>query len=391
MAMRGKLGPHAALLALGLTAGLGTAPAFAQLAGQEIHIGVGGPLSTTSASFGVEMRQAIDLAVAEKNAKGGILGAKLAAVAVDDEANNAKGEAVAKGFCEDPALLGVIGHVNSGVTIAASTVYAGCGLAMITPMSSNPAVTDRGLAGIFRLTGRDDHKAPGLAAYLVKTMGKHRAVVIDDQTPYGKGLADLFADAFAGKGGAIVARRTVKVGDTDFAALVAELPKDFDVLFYGGIREAAYVLKDMRQAGRNQLFACGDGCWDVKGFILPSAGAALKGEGVRVLSAAPALGKVPGSAAFAKSYAAKYGPVNNYAANDFDAARVLIAAIETAAKAKKAMPGRADVLGALKATKFQGVAYAKPVEWKPNGDNSAAVIFINVVEGDHFKEVATIE
>jgi len=139
-----------------------------------------------------------------------------------------------------------------------------------------------------------------------------------------------------------------------------------------------------------QLFTCGDGCWDVKGFVLASEGAATKGEGVRVLSAAPALGKVPGSAAFAKTYAAKYGPINNYAANDYDSARVLLAAIEAAAKAKKAMPGRADVLAALKGTKFQGIAYAKPIEWKANGDNKAAVIFINVVEGDRFKEVATI-
>jgi branched-chain amino acid transport system substrate-binding protein len=53
-------------------------------------------------------------------------------------------------FCEGPTL-GVVGHVNSGVTIAASRVYAGCGLPMITPMSSNPAVTENGLANVFRL------------------------------------------------------------------------------------------------------------------------------------------------------------------------------------------------------------------------------------------------
>ena len=382
--------PVAAILGAWLLLAVATLPASAQLAGKEIHIGIGGPLTTSSASFGVEMRQAVELAVDEKNAKGGILGAKITALAVDDEASNAKGEAVAKGFCDDPAMLGVIGHVNSGVSIAASSIYTGCALPMITPMSSNPAVTDRGLLGIFRLTGRDDRKAPGLAAYLRKTMGKRRAVVVDDQTPYGKGLADLFAQAFPEKGGAVVARRNIKVGDTDFSASVAGLPKDFDVLFFGGIREAAYILKEMRKQGLRQLFTCGDGCWDVKGFILASEGAATKGEGVRVLSAAPALGKVPGSAAFAKTYAAKYGPINNYAANDYDSARVLLAAIETAAKAKKAMPGRADVLAALKGTKFQGIAYAKPIEWKANGDNKAAVIFINVVEGDRFKEVASI-
>src|SRR5579871_2632072 len=282
--------------------------AFAQLSGKEVLIGIGGPLTTGSATFGVEMRQAVDLAVDEKNAAGGVLGAKVVADAADDKADAAEGEKVAKSFCDGPAL-GIVGHVNSGVTIAASKVYAGCGLPMITPMSSNPAVTENGLPNVFRLTNRDDRKGPGLAAYLIEKMGKRRAVVVDDGTAYGKGLADSFAKGFEAKGGAVVARDEVKVGDTQFAELVKGLPKDFDVLFFGGIREGALILKEMREEGVNQLFACGDGCWDVKGFILPSAGAAEKGEGVRILSAAPALGKVPGSTEFAAAYEAKYGPI----------------------------------------------------------------------------------
>jgi branched-chain amino acid transport system substrate-binding protein len=365
-------------------------PAAAQLSGKDIHIGVGGPLTTGSATFGVEMRQAIDLAVAEKNASGGILGTKIIADVADDEASNAKGETVAKGFCDQAGLLGVVGHVNSGVTIAASKVYAACGLPMITPMSSNPGVTDNGFPNIFRLTNRDDRKGPGLAGYLIGVMGKHRAVVVDDGTQYGKGLADSFVKGFEAKGGTIVTRQAVKVGDTQFADLVRGLPKDFDVLFFAGIREGALILKAMRDLGVNQLFSCGDGCWDVKGFIVPSAGAAMQGEGVRVLSAAPALGKVPGSAEFVAGYTAKYGPINNYAASSYDSARVLLAAIETAAKARQAIPSRADVVAALKGIRFQGIAYAKPVEWNDKGDNKSAVIFVNVVEGDHFKEIDQI-
>jgi branched-chain amino acid transport system substrate-binding protein len=365
------------------------APASAQLSGQEIHIGVGAPLTTGSASFGVEMRQAVDFAVAEKNAAGGILGGKVVVDVLDDKANNTEGEAVAKKFCDGPAL-GVVGHVNSGVTIAASKIYATCGLAMITPMSSNPAVTENGLSNVFRLTNRDDRKGPGLAGYLIDKMGKHRAVIIDDGTQYGKGLADSFAKGFEAKGGSVAMRTEIKVGDTQFGDLVKGLPKDFDFVFYGGMHEGSLILKEMRDQGVNQLFACGDGCWDVKGFVLPAAGAAEKGEGVRILSAAPALGKVPGSAAFAAAYTAKYGPINNYAANSYDTARVLIAAIEDAAKAKGAAPSRADVLAALKTIKFQGIAYAKPVEWSDKGDNLSAVIFVNKVDGDKFEEIDQI-
>ena len=296
---------------------------------------------------------------------------------------------VAKGFCEAPEILGVVGHVNSGVTIAASKVYAGCGLPMITPMASNPGVTENGLPNVFRLTNRDDRKGPSLARYL-GAMGKRRAVVIDDGTQYGKGLADSFAAGFASNGGAVLTRSSVTVGDTEFGDLVRKLPKELDVLFFAGIKEGALILKEMRAQGRNELFACGDGCWSVDGFIKPSAGAALKGDGVRVLSAAPALGKVPGSSEFAAAYTAKYGPINNYAASSYDSARVLITAIEAAAKAKGGLPTRADVLAAMKPISFQGVAYAKPIQWNAKGDNTSAVIFVNLVEGDHFKEIDQI-
>lgn len=183
---------------------------------------------------------------------------------------------------------------------------------MITPMASNPAVTDNGLPNVFRLTNRDDRKGPGLARYLFHRMGKKRAVVFDDQTPYGKGLADAFSGGFEADGGAIVSRQLVKVGDTRFADLNAlPISNYFDVLFFGGIREVALILKAMRAQGRDQLFACGDGCWDLK-------------------------------------------------------------------------------LASLKSIKFQGIAYARPIEWNRKGDNAAAVIFVNVVEGDHFKEVDQI-
>src|SRR5215468_1082785 len=241
----------------------GAAHATAQVVAHPVKIGIGGPLTTTSAGFGVEMRQAVELAIDERNAAGGLDGAKLVGVAVDDKADAEAGKAVAKGFCDDPAVLGVVGHVNSGVAIATGQVYADCGLAVITPMASNPKVTESGFATIFRLTNRDDRKGPGLARYLIGKMGKKRALVIDDGTPYGTGLAGEFVTGF-GAGGTVVARKSVKVGEKDFADFVKSWPKDFDVLFFAGIREGALILKEMRAKGLSQLFTCGDGCWDTK-------------------------------------------------------------------------------------------------------------------------------
>jgi branched-chain amino acid transport system substrate-binding protein len=375
------------------TAALASAPVAVcagDLTGQEIRIGVAGPLTTPSATFGVEMRQAVDLAIDERNGAGGLLGGKVVAQVIDDQADAEKGKAAAKALCDDPRVLAVVGHVNSGVMLASEKVYADCGLPIVTPMASNPAITEQGLANVFRLTNRDDHKGPALARWLTTKMGKRAAVAVDDGTPYGKGIADQFSSGFAAAGGAVVTRWTAKAGQTDFAAEVAGLPKDFDVLFFGGIKEGAYILKDMRKAGLNQVFACGDGCWSVGGFIKPAEGAATAGEGVRILSAAPALGKVPGSSEFAERYKGRFGPINNYAASSYDSARVVMSAIEAAATKKGGMPDRADVLAALKGAKFQGVAYAAPEAFDPKGDNIAAVIFVNDVDGDRFREIDQI-
>src|ERR1700674_222795 len=272
-------------------------PAAAQLHGKDIKIGIGGPLTTTSAGFGVEMKQAVELAVDERNDAGGVAGA-------------------------------------SGVAIATGKIYADCGLPVITPMASNPLVTESGFATVFRLTNRDDRKGPGLAHYLIQKMGKRRALVVDDGTPYGVGLADQFVAGFS-REGTVVARKSVKVGDRDFADFVKSWPKDFDVLFFAGIREGALILREMRAQGLAQLFTCGDGCWDTRAFIQAAEGAATKAEGVRILSAAPALGTVPGSSEFGASYTAKYGPINNYAASSYDSARVLMVAIAEAARDKQ--------------------------------------------------------
>ena len=65
-------------------------------------------------------------------------------------------------------------------------------------------------------------------------------------------------------------------------------------------------------------------------------------------------------------------------------------AIEQAARVKNGMPTRAEVLAMIRALHFQGIAYAGPVEWDAKGDNKAAVIFVNVVDGDRFREVGEI-
>jgi branched-chain amino acid transport system substrate-binding protein len=93
--------PSICAMALVLVSATVVCAAQDDLAGQDLRIGVAGPLTTPSATFGVEMRQAVDLAIAERNAAGGVLGGKVAAKVMDDQADPEKGKAVAQAICDD--------------------------------------------------------------------------------------------------------------------------------------------------------------------------------------------------------------------------------------------------------------------------------------------------
>src|SRR5438552_16630139 len=92
-----------AIAMIGLAEALAV-PASAQLQGQTIRIAIGAPLTGGAATFGVEMKQAVELALAEQNAGGGLLGGRFDARVAGDEADDAKGVALARGSCEDTRM-----------------------------------------------------------------------------------------------------------------------------------------------------------------------------------------------------------------------------------------------------------------------------------------------
>jgi len=163
---------------------------------------------------------------------------------------------------------------------------------------------------------------------------------MDDQTTYGKRGRRSSGRC------QIVTRSTVAVGQTAVRPTIAGLPADLDVLFFGGIAKAAPLLRALRTAGRSQLFASGDGCWDLKGFVQKAQGAATSGAGVQILSAASSVGRLPGSADFAAGDQARYRPN--------------LAAIETATRQAGGLPTHARVLVALQASHFRGSPAHRP-------------------------------
>jgi branched-chain amino acid transport system substrate-binding protein len=389
------------------------------------------------------MAQAAQLAIDEHNSTQAI---PIATTVVDDTGTPDCGIAVAEQIAAQPDVFGVIGHYNSDVTIAASAVYARAGLAMITPIASNPVVTDRHLPGIFRWTNRDDRTATAIAAYLRGARRKRRAIIIESETAYGASMAAQFHRAFTAAGGEVLLHRTIATSrrkalargagkrygdlpgradppnspnrsssnrpnttsrppapnspptravhqpvDTALDALVRDLPREFDLLFYGGSFDGAPLLKTMRSAGLSQLFAAGDGCWDVANFVEPAGPDAAEGEGVLVLAAALAVGCMKDSADFATRYTARYGPIGNYALNAYDSTCLLIdALIDATHSARGAAPDRSRVIDAIRQSRYQGLAYRDPVRWNDKGDNLTSLTALNIIRDGRFQQIAEI-
>jgi branched-chain amino acid transport system substrate-binding protein len=216
-----------------------------------LKIGVGAPISGSDSVFGTELRNGVAQAVQDINARGGILGRPLTIEIGDDAGDPKQGVAVANKFLADQVSF-IIGHFNSGVTLAASSIYAEHNMLDITPASSNPQITERGFATIFRTCGRDDQQA-AVAAKFLNSLGKKKIAILHDKTTYGKGLADETRKELAGLGIKDVFYDGVSKDEKAYAALAARLQgAGPDIVYWGGGADmAAAIIKAMRAQAIN--------------------------------------------------------------------------------------------------------------------------------------------
>ena len=233
-----------------LAIALGFALATAGTAAAQVKIGVEGPITGPNAAFGAQLKNGAEQAVADINAKGGILGQKIALSFGDDVSDPKQGVSVANKFVGDGVKF-VVGAFNSGVTMPSSEVYQENGILEITPASTNPKITERGMWNIFRTCGRDDQQGAVAAAYILKHFKGKKIAVVDDKTTYGKGLADETVKGLAKGGMKPVLREGINTGDKDFSALVSKIKQaKADLVYWGGLHtEGGLIVRQMRDQG----------------------------------------------------------------------------------------------------------------------------------------------
>lgn len=241
------------VIALGLL-GLPASAAQAQF-----KLGVAGPMTGSIAVFGEQFRNGTEQAAADINAAGGIAGQKIEIVRGDDASDPKQGVSVANMLAGEGAKF-VVGHYNSGVSIPASDVYAENGMLQVTPASTNPQFTERGLWNVFRTCGRDDQQGAIAGAYIVEKLKDKKIAFVHDKTTYGKGLADETKKFVNAKGIKEVLYEGINEREKDFSALVSKIKlSGAEIVYWGGLHtEGGLILRQLRDQGVRATMMGGD-------------------------------------------------------------------------------------------------------------------------------------
>ena len=233
----------------------------------QIKMAVAGPITGANAAFGAQLKNGAEQAVEDINARGGVMGQKIAVQVGDDASDPKQGVSLANKFAAD-GVKWVVGHFNSGVSIPSSDVYQESGIIQITPASTNPKFTERKMWNTFRTCGRDDQQGAVAGNYLATNFKGKKVAVVHDKTPYGKGLADETQKAMEGKGLKAAMYEGINTGEKDYSALVSKLKQqNVDVVYFGGLHtEAGLIIRQMRDQGLKAPMMSGDGITD-KEFV----------------------------------------------------------------------------------------------------------------------------
>ena len=362
------------------------------------------PLSGFQANGGQTIVGGARLAAAHINQIGGVNGYRVVIEPIDDESDSDVAVAVAEQIAAEVRggrpVLGVVGHLNSGQTIAAMEIYQNLPLNVVTPTASETSLTASGYRNFFRVNASDDIQARVDAEFLVNTLGAGRVAVLHNDDPYGIGLADLITQELARLGAETVLNLQVAIGppDPDPAAregeplyyvreanqVVAAAP---DAIFYAGYEvECPYLRFDLTQLGAQDIpFLASDGCFLSAAIesedSLHAAEFAAATEGMYVSGFGP-----EPRATVDRNWIRDYQQVDHrnpdtYSINGYLAVRVLA----EAARAAKSLdqPAVADALRKLDYNSIIG-----RLRYRDNGDLADPTIYIYQVRSGAFVQVA---
>lgn len=341
------------------------------------------PLSGSLSVYGVDIKNASQIAVEQLSEPLTKMGFKVELAPFDDQANPDTGVANAKSISSDTAVLGVVAHYNSGVYIPSSEEYHAVNLASISPACTNPKVTDRGYPEVNRICGRDDVQG-AVGAQFASEQGFKSVYVLHDKQTYGQGIAEFFKKECEGLGIRVAGFAGTEEKANFDAILSPVLSAKPDCLFFGGqFDQGAVLFKQARQKGFKGVFLSDD-AFDSPDAAKIAGSTLIQDGGTYYSTVSGPASSYPDCAKFVVDFNKKFGAnPQPFAAQAYDSAGMLLKAIENAAKeADGKMPTRAAVSKALRALQgYRGITGTFTLNGK--GDPTVSRYFVVQVTADN--------
>ncbi len=304
--------------------------------GQPIRIGALQALSGTMARNGQDNLRAVELALDDRD--GELLGHPIELKAEDSLCSKEGGSTAASKMVADPGIVGIIGPTCSGAAASAMVVLSEAGLVMISGSSTAPSLTSVAgepgpdwQPGFFRTAQNDALSGRVAAIFAFQVFAVTEAATLDDGDPYTRGLANTFQTAFTDLGGEVVLAAGVNKGDTEMGPVLTAVARSGAKLLYFPVfpPEGDYIILQAREVEGLEYITL----MSAEGLYQESTIEAVGEAGVGVHLVIPATPEGPARDALLAKYEAKYGEVPEavYYAHTYDAANLLLDAIETVA------------------------------------------------------------
>jgi branched-chain amino acid transport system substrate-binding protein len=325
---------------------------------KSINLGATLPLTGEVASYGQKAKRGIEMAVAEQNATGGLLGKQIVVDFQDDRNDKKEAVSIMTKFATIDKVPVVFGSAGSGVTLSIAPLANRYKVILISPTSSSSQLSTEGGQFFFRTVPADDKQAEVLSKWVFNS-GAKRVAVIYTNNSWGQPLGEGFKKRFESLGGQVINSEGVQENTADFRTIIAKLKgmKNLDAVVSPTYpKEGGTFVRQAKELGLGVPLYGGDN-WGSPEFR-NVAGDAAEGS----LYTAPSESTSPVFSAFAAKYKTKYGEEPDvFGAYAYDAAFAIFRAVETVGTADPAKVR--EVL--LKQT-FQGVS--GDIAFRANGD-----------------------
>jgi branched-chain amino acid transport system substrate-binding protein len=298
----------------------------------DLIVYVAAPQSGFQANGGQTVLGGVRLAAEEFNRSGGLLGYKVVIVALDDESDDGVAVDMANQVKADldagKRVLGVIGHYNSGQTLASMEIYKDLPIVILTPTASEQTLTQKGYTNFFRINANDATQARIDAAFLVNKLGAKKVAIVHNDDPYGIGLGKSIATELTKLGSAVAVQLQVAIGQSEYITEVQKIQAAApDAIFYAGYEiETPYLRSALVKAGVKATFMASDGAF-LSPTIDESDGTA---EGIYISNFAPQPSAVVDKSWIAAYQAVEFRNPDTYSVNGYSAMIVLGEAVKKA-------------------------------------------------------------